>query len=213
MTEASHPDMALQPTLQAVPEATIKVVPNSSTDPETGLFFFLVEFEGEPEFDRFEAAVDADGTVADWTVVSSTPETGIYRMAHSERAKLLSPKIIEVGGLMLEAETCRTGWRMRLQVPDRPALASVWEFCETEGISFDLVRLYRQDEWAAETPVGLTDAQRDAILTAYRNGYFEEPRETSLEELADELGISPTAVGGRIRRGTAELVRRTLAEE
>jgi predicted DNA binding protein len=50
-------------------------------------------------------------------------------------------------------------------------------------------------------------------VTAYKEGYFEEPRTTSLEELGDILDISPTAVGGRLRRGMAALIETTLSEE
>ncbi len=58
---------------------------------------------------------------------------------------------------------------------------------------------------------GLTDAQYDALVTAYRSGYFEEPRALSLSELAEELGISPTAASGRLRRATKRLVETQLA--
>jgi predicted DNA binding protein len=137
----------------------------------------------------------------------------VYRISHPEWTKLISPKTVELGGLVHEAVSTERGWSIRLQLPDRKALVALSEFCDEEGINFELKRMFRQDGWVRGEPTGLTDAQRDALLAAYENGYFEEPREASLADLAEVLGISPTAVGGRIRRGTAELVEMVLLEE
>ena len=38
----------------------------------------------------------------------------------------------------------------------------------------------------------LTDRQREVLATAHEMGYFERPRESSAEEAATELGISPS---------------------
>ncbi|WP_254537028.1 helix-turn-helix domain-containing protein [Halomarina litorea] len=206
------PDLALAPTIEAVPSAAIQVVPQSGTDAETGMFFFLVETDNEG-FDAFDAALADDHTVDEWLLVSESETARIYRICHTSEAKVLAPKTAEVGGLMLEATSEPRGWSVRLQLPDRAALTDIWEYCKDEGITFELRQLYRQDDWTIGGVTGLTDAQKVALTTAYERGYFSEPRETSLEELAAELGISPTAVGGRIRRGTERLVESTLHEE
>ncbi|PSP88232.1 helix-turn-helix domain-containing protein [Halobacteriales archaeon QS_4_69_34] len=208
--EIAHPDLALTPTIEAVPETTIRVIPHSTTDPETRQFFFMIE---DGQFDEFEAVIESDHTVAESLLVAESAAGRIYRLRHTDETKLLSPKTVAVGGLMLEAESTRAGWSVRLQLPDREALSRLWEFCRDEGIAFELRQLYRRDDWRTDDAIGLTEAQRTALVTAYDEGYFREPRDTSLEELADALDISPSAVGGRIRRGTATLVESTLVEE
>ncbi|WP_254545809.1 helix-turn-helix domain-containing protein [Halomarina pelagica] len=208
----AHPDLALTPTIRAVPEVSVQVVPHSGTDPETGMFFFLVEGESEA-LETFDAALEADHTVAESVLISESASTRIYRLSHPDGTKLLSPKTVEVGGLMLEAESDSTGWSVRLQLPDRESLTLLWEYCEEEGIAFELKQLYRQDEWTIGGVTGLTEAQEVALLLAYERGYFSEPRETSLEDLAEALDISPTAVGGRLRRGTAKLIEATFRED
>lgn len=210
--DITHPDLALAPTIEAVPSADIQVIPQSGTDAETGMFFFLVEAD-EGVFDDFEAALDDDHTVEEWLLVSESKTGRIYRLCHAPGTKLLAPKTAEAGGLMLEAASCARGWSVRLQLPDRSALTELWEFCREEEITFELRQLYRQDDWGIDGATGLTDAQRVALATAYERGYFSEPRETSLEELAAELDISPTAVGGRIRRGTERLIEATIRGE
>ena len=208
VAELTHPDLALTPTIRAT-DASIQVVSHTATDPETGMFFFLVETDSFPSF---EAALEDDPTVSESMLVAEASTTRIYRLGHTTGTKLISPTTTEMGGLMLEAESTAGGWSVRMQLPDRETLSVLWDHCDAEDIDFELGHIYSLDEFSIDG-VGLTDAQYDALVTAYEAGYFEEPRGTSLEVLAEELGISPTAVGGRIRRGTSRLVERTLIDE
>jgi predicted DNA binding protein len=205
----AHPDLALTHTIGTIPRGSIRVVPHSATDPETGLFFFRVE---EVDAEAFERALAADPTVEESALAIESDADRVYRLSHTAETELLSPRVAEVGGLMLEARSRDQGWVVRLQLPDRDSLASLWEHCEKRGMTFELERLYRQGEWESEGATGLTAAQREALLRAYREGYFEEPRETSQEEVADLLDISSTAAGGRIRRGMSKLIETTLAD-
>jgi predicted DNA binding protein len=205
----AHPDLALIPTIRENPDAVIRVMPQAATDPETGLFFFFVENESE----SVESAFERDDTVAEWQTVANSESGSVYQLQHTPETILLSPKTFELGGLMREATSNATGWTVRLQFTNREALSELWEFCESEGISFELQRMFRHQPWDVSNLTALTDPQLNTLLTAYEEGYFNEPREISLEGLAEILDISPTAVGGRIRRGTAALIKTTLAEE
>jgi predicted DNA binding protein len=205
---AAHPDLALSPTIRECQDTTIRVMPQAATDPTTGLFFFFIDGGGE----SIEAAFERDHTVERWTKLSRSESGSVYRLQHSPETILLSPKTVEYGGLMREAISDATGWTLRLQFPDRKALAHLWEFCKAKDVVFDLRQMFRHQPWMDPDLGALTDPQLDALITAYEEGYFEEPRAISLEGLADILDISPTAVGGRIRRGTAALIESTLIE-
>jgi predicted DNA binding protein len=209
IVDLAHPDMALMPTLETCPEMRTEVVSHSSTDPETGKFFFLIK--NQPS--DFESVIEADHTVQEWTIVDDTGSTTIYRIEHTPETKLISTKTVELGGLLLKAISNGPCWTVRLHLPNREALSGLWEYCDTEDISFELNRMFRQDDITDTTAAGLTEAQRVALKTAYEKGYFEEPRETSLEDLATDLDISPTSVGGRIRRGTGRLIESVLLED
>ncbi|ELZ96251.1 helix-turn-helix domain-containing protein [Haloferax sulfurifontis] len=211
VADIAHDDLALTPTIQSEAASEIDVVSQSGTDPETGQFFFAVK---NADVAAFEEALEADHTVRDWWLVSEREDSVVYRIGHTNDAILLSPMVTELGGLMLDAcSNEMSGWRVRLQLSDREALSELWEYCEANDISFDLNRMFQQDGWMNGEPSKLTDAQRDALVAAYEHGYFEEPREAALDDLSDVLGISPTAVSGRIRRGTSELVESILVEE
>jgi len=198
VAELSHPDLALTPTIQST-DADVQVVSHTATDPETGMFFFR--------------GLERDHTVAESMLVAEASATRIYRLRHTPGTKLISPTTTEMGGLMLEAESTARGWSVRMQLPDRETLGTLWEHCDREDIEFDLGHIYSLDEFSVDDRIGLTDAQRETLVTAYEAGYFEEPRGTSLQALAEDLGISPTAVGGRIRRGTSRLIERTLIDD
>ncbi|QIB74493.1 transcriptional regulator [Halogeometricum borinquense] len=51
----------------------------------------------------------------------------------------------------------------------------------------------------------LTEKQRTAATLAVSSGYYRTPRETSLDELADELGISKSALSQRLSAVEAKL--------
>lgn len=52
---------------------------------------------------------------------------------------------------------------------------------------------------------GLAAAQFEALRSAHASGYFEEPRETSMDDLAAAARVTRQAFGGRLRRALATL--------
>ncbi|MFC6756071.1 helix-turn-helix domain-containing protein [Halomicroarcula sp. GCM10025894] len=56
----------------------------------------------------------------------------------------------------------------------------------------------------------MTAPQREALVLAYKNGYYAEPRETNLAELAAEVGISRQAFARRLNRGYRTLIESHL---
>jgi hypothetical protein len=152
--------------------------------------------------------------------MSGFEDQHLWGVEFSAEAKLLAPKVTNEEGFVLDARSSdldggRRGWHERWLVPDREALHEIWEGAREEGFEFEIIEFRSQGRTDPEYPGGgaPTDEQREALLAAYEHGYFAEPRETSLEELAEVLGLSPTAVGGRLRRGMRSLVGMTLVVE
>jgi predicted DNA binding protein len=56
----------------------------------------------------------------------------------------------------------------------------------------------------------LTETERKTFEVASRNGYYETPRETTLAELAEQFGISKTAVSMNLRRSERKILRGAL---
>jgi predicted DNA binding protein len=57
---------------------------------------------------------------------------------------------------------------------------------------------------------GLTDRQREALVTAYRHGYFDRDREHNATEIADRLGISRWTFSEHLRVAQGKLLERLL---
>lgn len=202
-----HPDLALTPTIEAVDDATIKVVAQTGTDPVHQTFPFLV---GCQDWDEFEAALVGDHTVEQFKPITAGNAERIYHISHTPRTKLLTPPTIEAGGIVVEAENYDAGWLVQLLLPDREALHSIWKFARNEDFIFDLFEVHEESGGSYESRFNLTKRQRDTLALAFERGYFEEPRRASLAELAEELDISQSAVSGRLRRGIDRLVGATL---
>lgn len=204
-----HPDMALAGTIGTVPDLDLSVLPEVGTDPEHDRYFLQVE---DGDIDRIRDALTEDHTVQQGYSTFQYGDTWIIGLQFTPETKLLAPSVTDMGGIVIEAKTGPSGWIERWQFPDREAVHGLWEYAHEESFRFDILELYRSDESLFEGSLGLTDPQTEAILTAYNNGYFKEPRDVSLEDLANELDISPSAASGRLRRGIEKLVETNLAD-
>jgi predicted DNA binding protein len=204
-----HEDLALVPTLRELEDVDIRVILQATTDPGSGTFPFVIEHD---EIEELEAALDADHTVTDYEQIDNNNGTHIYYIQHTDIAKLISPAVTAANGFLLQAETKDKGWLIQVQLPSRDALHTVWEYARENGISFSLLEMYEKREGGSDASFGLTEEQQKALEVAYEKGYFSEPREMSLEDVADEVGVSSTAMSGRLRRGMRNLVSSTLIE-
>jgi predicted DNA binding protein len=124
----------------------------------------------------------------------------------------LMPEFIEVGGVLMSAIGTNDGWRLRARFPDRPAFEHVYQFCVEHDIEVTIDRVYGETG-QGRIVVSLTDAQRETLIEAVESGYLDVPRESSLAELGNRLGISDSAASERFRRGAKRLVRQTILPE
>jgi hypothetical protein len=190
----------------AVPDATIETRYHAATARDIPYLFYAVRCG---DFAAFDAALDDDPSVSNPVVVASDGDDRLYRVEPTPDL-LVVPELTRRGGALLSG-SCRDGsWTGRYQFPDRDALVAIGEFCREQGVTFEVIRLYRADGPGDWGDAGLTDRQREALLAAFEAGYFEDPRQATLEDVAGALGISATAVGRRLRRGTAGLVEAVL---
>lgn len=59
---------------------------------------------------------------------------------------------------------------------------------------------------SAAAPGNLTEKQREAVRTAVNMGYYETPRDASLGDLADRLGVTRSALSQRLNAVESKLV-------
>ena len=205
--EIESPDLALTETVACDESATVQPVTGAGTVPNAEAYLFTIRTD---DFGRFEAALERDHTIAGFERVVDLGSEAVYSFEYSPAATLFSPVVAAVHGVSLEWANDGTTWTVRVWLPDRAALSALREYATDRDIRFSLRRVsdYAGPGGAENS---LTDEQREAVLLALEMGYFEEPREATLREVAAELGISQPAAGGRLRRGLKRLVLATLA--
>lgn len=205
-----HPDLPLTPTIRSAADVDLGVFSEAGTDPEHDVYIFWVE---APDFDAARRALEEDHTIESFSVIVEGDDRLTIRVEYTDAAKLVTPVITQVGGLTVEARSYSNGWMTHAELPDHEALFELNEIANDDGIHLDILELYQGGGTNDRSEYGLTEPQREALVSAYLQGYYDVPRRASLEELATTLDVSVTAVSGRLRRGSAQLVDEVLAED
>lgn len=202
-----HPEFVLGPTLAACPDVTVR--PRYRTRLADGESSLTFEASGG-DFAAFDAALADDPTVEAFTLVADD-RPRLYNLRHVD-ARTVTPLVSEVGGYVRTMVCSADGRRLELVLPGCDILRELRGACADADVDFRVERLHRTDVDGVGNRYGLTDVQYETLVFAHERGYFTDPRETSLEELAAELDVSATALGRRLRRATDRLVARTLRD-
>ncbi|QGA68111.1 helix-turn-helix domain-containing protein [Sulfolobus sp. E11-6] len=102
---------------------------------------------------------------------------------------------------------------MRIKTELSSVLSTLKHSLETENIKVLDIRfnLYKFNDIAPYfLPPSLTDHESEILFKAYKEGYFETPRNISLTKLADELGISKAALLKSLRNSIKKLIMNYL---
>ena len=199
-------EFALEETLDTRPGAHIEIERVVADDPEQITPYIWVRTD---DFDTFEAALEDDPTVEDVTMFSDTGEERSYQMTWTGPIDFLVQVLTEYSGTITHADGSADGWDLRVVFPDRETLSRAYEAAQEAGLQFNVKTIY-----GAEDPrgvqYGLTEKQRNMLATAFEEGYFTVPRETSLADLAEQEDTSHQALSERLRRAMGALVESTL---
>lgn len=182
------------------------VVPVSES---TQLYYFRLE--GAPPADVFELAADSDRigdyrlieTYEDGWRVEFVIEGSSPMLTLSEYGVTVLSAVIEEGTGTITAEsaadadlrTIVSGFRA--VYPDSKLIG--------KRESDRTVRTAREFREGLEDR--LTDRQVSSLRAAYFGGYYDWPRESTAEEIADAMGISSPTLHNHLRKGQHELLR------
>lgn len=171
--------------------------------------YFWVETD---DVTAFETAVRAHDRVDSLTVVDTGPERMLFQIEWAVERDAFLDAIVDHGLLIEEGTGTAESWRFRLRSSDRENLSAFQQTVRDHGISVDIERVWTPSTSSTDQ-YGLTAKQREALQLAITSGYFDIPRETSLSELGDELGITGQSFSRRLRRGVSTLLSNTILEE
>lgn len=213
--EIAAPSLFLSPTLESVPGLEIEVERQFALVPSRPVSFcwlryHTVEGDDRKVLESLETALESDTTVDEFERIERADQRVLYRIRRSETTALgLYERWMGLGAELLRWWGSDGRWGIEMRFPDREAFTAYYSFLEEEGVAFDLHRL--SDGADAARDEILTDCQREAVYLAWERGFFDVPRESTLEELATTLDISDQAVSERLRRGQFRLIERYLS--
>lgn len=144
-------------------------------------------------------------TVAELT---TTDGQTLFEVHWSPDINGLVQALIDTRAKILEATGTAETWDFRLRFTAHKDLSAFNMALTKEDIPVTLRHIYNPtipDEHSS-----LSAEQREILLKAYHNGYFEVPRRMNLAELAETEDISDSALSQRLRRGTEGLIEQTL---
>ncbi|WP_435078669.1 helix-turn-helix domain-containing protein [Halococcus sp. AFM35] len=97
-------------------------------------------------------------------------------------------------------------WKLRVLAPDRKGIKQADEILNELGCNTTCENIGSFNGGEDSMRLGLTDDQREALLTAFEMHYYDIPRGAHADDVADELGISHQALSERLRRAYEGLI-------
>lgn len=199
----------------------------------TGSYTRLVQLTGDPDAaDRLQTALED----RDYCPRAVDPEAcggqwSWYRLECAPRRRLIYVYADEIQscpavealaatslncGTICESRHCgQTAW-WRLLMRSDEAVSTLYdrlhEALEDEDVILEMGHLGTATEWHGDgiVDVGLSGPQREALEAAASHGYYERPRESTLEALASTLDVPESTLSYRLRMAESTLVKRHL---
>ncbi|MDJ1433456.1 helix-turn-helix domain-containing protein [Halostagnicola sp. A-GB9-2] len=156
-----------------------------------------------------ESALDDASTVRSYQRVGSGDGRWLFDIDFDQDIVDIFEIVQSTDGTVLSASATNGSWQLRVRVVEREALRTLYDRFRSVDITPEIVRLY-DPTTEMHSRYGMTNQQYETLLAAIDHGYFEIPREISMQELSDELGVSHQALSERLRRAYQALVTAEL---
>jgi len=174
---------------------------------ERAVPFFWVYGSG---FEEFEETVGTASSVGELVQIDTHEDRVLYTFEWSVDNDVVFQSVRRVNAYILNATGTGDSWRFELRFPSHDAMSSFQDRCREADVGFEVIRVYNPSKPDLGPWFGLTDRQREAIVLAVDEGYYDIPRDCTTVELAETLGISDQAVTERLRRAIVRLVTNTI---
>ncbi len=162
------------------------------------------------ETEDVEAAFEQHPGVSSIQLVDSIGDEYLMRAEWDEAYFGILSALAKANVVVLAGIGTKDEWRFEVRGENRETIADFREYCQESDIPIAITAVHAMLPIQGEG-YELTETQREALVLAYERGYFDTPRETSLEEIAAELGITQQSLSSRLRRGHRRLIGAALS--
>jgi len=158
---------------------------------------------------EIEDALDGASAIGDYSLISAEDDRWLYDIEFDPDTIDLFEFVLEEHGTVLSASASGGTWLLSIRFVDREGVSSLYDRLVEHDVTPTIVRLFDMME-ETHSECGLTSRQYETLVAAIDHGYFEIPREVSMQELSEELDISHQALSERLRRAYRALVTSEL---
>ncbi|SFF88822.1 GAF and HTH_10 associated domain-containing protein [Halopelagius inordinatus] len=193
------------------PEARLeldRVVPNADT---VMPFFWVHDADGEMR--EVLSVFDGLTELRSVTLMEDLGDKGLFRAEWNPEYMGIMGAVAAADVTVISASGSKSGWTFELRAEAVRSFSQFQAYCDDHEIPVTLARLNRLTETTTGRGYNLTEGQYEALILAFERGYYDEPRETNLEELAEELGISRPSFSARLKRGYRNLLTATIVDQ
>lgn len=194
-------EFALSETFSAVPDLTIECVRIVASGTQTVLPLLWTTTDDHA---ALQTALSADPSVETAQQLLQADSRRLYRFHWSDDVHLICRVLLGPETVLLEGFGSDSSWTFELLFPSREVLSRVCERCDLYDVQYSIDRIQGLEDDRGDDQrtarFGLTPEQHEAIVVAYKHGYFAVPRQITLDELAAHLDISHQALSERLRR-------------
>ncbi|MDG5775093.1 helix-turn-helix domain-containing protein [Haloarculaceae archaeon H-GB1-1] len=162
------------------------------------------------ETEAIEAAFDPHPGVTDIRLIDSVEDEYLMRAEWEQEYFGVLSALAKANVAVLTGIGTKDKWRFEVRGESQEAIADFREYCQDNDIPIEITAVHAMLPIQGEG-YELTETQCEALVLAYERGYFDSPRKVSLEEVAEELGITQQSLSSRLRRGHRRLIGATLA--
>jgi len=173
----------------------------------------LITVRTEEDERAVSTALRSDPSIAGVDCFGERPDGFWCRMTWGDRPRRIVQRFVAANVTLLSLQGGRGEWKLRLLSPDWNGVERMHTALEEFGCDVECERLSTFDGGGDSLRPELSSEQHKALVTAFEAGYYDIPRSVTLDELADELGISHQALSERFRRAHKGLVSAELAHE
>lgn len=159
-----------------------------------------------------EAKFDSHPGVTNIRLVDSVDDEYLMRVEWDREYVGVLNALSETNLVVLSGIGTPEGWRFEVRGESREEISEFRAYCQEHDIRIDITAVHALLAIQGEG-YELTDTQREALVLAYELGYFDSPRKVSLEDVAEEIGITQQSLSSRLRRGHRRLIGATLIYE
>lgn len=160
--------------------------------------------------DKLTTDLSADIGIDQVKVIDQVEKQMFVRIDWNLSHESVLTAIVNTDVTLLSGIGKKKQWTFEVRASEQQALSDFQTYCQDHDIQIELTELHAISSLRTDREYDLTDGQRDALIMAYSNGYFDSPRNATQDDLADELGITRQAVSSRLQRGMRRLVASTL---